>query len=76
MPRIRVTPMFRTKPVRSSRRIAQTANWQVNELVIEDHGQDGREPRLRVEVEVLGEGFGHLAAVPAASGRRRARTLK
>jgi hypothetical protein len=32
MPSVSVIAMFRTSPVRSSRRIAQTANWQVNEL--------------------------------------------
>ena len=32
MPRTTVTAIARMNAVRSSRRIAQTANWQVNEL--------------------------------------------
>ena len=34
MPRSSVTAMLRRKPVRSSRRIAHTPIWQVNEEVI------------------------------------------
>ena len=66
MPRTSVIADARTNPRRSSRRIDQTANWQVNELRIRIDGQDRREPRLGVEVE-------RLRRAPVAAGRSAAR---
>ena len=57
MPRTTVTLIARTKTVRSSRRIAQTANWQVNELRISRivaGPTNGRMPCERARVELLG----------------------
>ena len=49
--------MFRMNPVRSPRRIAQTANWQVNELMIRitvrPAANHGSAWRLKCSVERL-----------------------
>ena len=67
--------MFRTNPVRSPRRIAQTANWQVNELRIritvsradERHGS-----AWRLECSVSAGRSGSIGGQAGAA----ARTLK
>ena len=65
--------MLRMKPVRSSRRIAQTANWQVNDemtrITVRTNANHGSAWRLKCSA-MAGSwvGGGHVAAV--------ARTLK
>ena len=76
MPRTRVTAMLRRKPRWSSRRIAHTANWQVNDestrMIVA--GRIRRSPaRQRERVEhVLELRGGHVDAVAS----ELARTLK
>ena len=64
--------MFRMKPVRSSRRIAQTPNWQVNDemtrITVRINANHGSAWRLNV----LGQA-GSWRRAAARSGRRPGR---
>ena len=59
--------MFRMNPVRSPRRIAQTANWQVNELMIRRIvAADERQDREANGSPVSGLTGGHCGAFARA----------
>ena len=73
MPRSTVTDRLRRNPVRSPRRIAHTANWQVNELRIRRIVAGSTNGRNCEEVRLVRLGVESAAIAPPGAFARVAK---